>query len=388
MRTFRARRAWIWLHKWMGLILGANLALIGLTGSIIVFERELDAALHLALYTPQPGLPRLPASAILAIASASGPEPLAFLSPPDAVQPVWTAFRSRDGEEWITTVDPGTGAVLGSYNSDRSLAFIIYRLHSDLLLRAWWGDQFVGVLGLVLLVSAGSGIYLWWPRARFWRAMATVRRHPAQRFYLDLHNVAGVWVSALLLIVAFSGVAVVFPGLVRPIVSVASPVRPSPRIQAIARAEPYSVSLDQVIATALARMPGAQLAGISVAGPPDHVWRLALRWPDWDGAVRYDGFVWIDPWSGAVLEDRTPAKLSNGERFMGVQLWVHNGAVAGMPGRLLTLLCGLSLPALFVTGMLLWLRKRRVRERSQHTRDLARGASMSRSECRHPARTP
>lgn len=48
----RARRGLLWTHRWLGLAGGIVVVLIGLTGSFIVFYREIDAALNPALYTP------------------------------------------------------------------------------------------------------------------------------------------------------------------------------------------------------------------------------------------------------------------------------------------------------------------------------------------------
>lgn len=52
MRPGRLRHALSWAHRWLGLTGGIVMVLIGLTGSFIVFYREIDAALNPALYTP------------------------------------------------------------------------------------------------------------------------------------------------------------------------------------------------------------------------------------------------------------------------------------------------------------------------------------------------
>lgn len=50
-RRKRLRTLWLIVHRYLGLSLGAVLALIGLTGSILVFFKELDAQLNSALMT-------------------------------------------------------------------------------------------------------------------------------------------------------------------------------------------------------------------------------------------------------------------------------------------------------------------------------------------------
>ncbi|UEP31835.1 MULTISPECIES: PepSY domain-containing protein [unclassified Burkholderia] len=50
----------------------------------------------------------------------------------------------------------------------------LYDLHYMLLMDGA-GRQVVGCLGLIALISVGSGLYLWWPRRRNVRAALTVR---------------------------------------------------------------------------------------------------------------------------------------------------------------------------------------------------------------------
>ena len=49
------RKALVALHRWLGLTAGAFLLILGLTGCLLVFENEIDAALNPKLFqvTPQ-----------------------------------------------------------------------------------------------------------------------------------------------------------------------------------------------------------------------------------------------------------------------------------------------------------------------------------------------
>lgn len=66
-----------------------------------------------------------------------------------------------------------------------------------------------------------------------------------------------------------------------------------------------------------------------------------------------------------MVLDRSPANATPGERFMAVQLWVRDGALARLPGRLLVLLSGLGLPTLFITVVLLGVGKRGARRQGR-----------------------
>lgn len=59
-----------------------------------------------------------------------------------------------------------------------------------------------------------------------------------------------------------------------------------------------------------------------------------------------------------MVQDRTPDAMSVGDRYMTEQLWLHNGSTFGLFGRLLVFTTGFAPFALFVTGGLMWLKKR------------------------------
>ncbi|WP_040500138.1 PepSY domain-containing protein, partial [Ideonella sp. B508-1] len=44
---------WVWLHRWVGLVAGLLMVLLGLSGALMVWQTELDRALNPAWLGPQ-----------------------------------------------------------------------------------------------------------------------------------------------------------------------------------------------------------------------------------------------------------------------------------------------------------------------------------------------
>lgn len=184
----RTRFVLLRLHRWLGLGIGILLVLIGLTGSFNVFYREIDAALNPVLYSPAGPERDASIDDVLSAAAEADSARIAAILAPDRVWPVWVVMHIHRGEEgsyparWTTMVDPSNGRVLGRRDYTNSFAFTIYRLHYTLLLYPWWGRELVGVIGIGLLCSALSGLYLWWPRNhRFWRSVSLHKGVSPQR---------------------------------------------------------------------------------------------------------------------------------------------------------------------------------------------------------------
>ena len=103
--------------------------------------------------------------------------------------------------------------------------------------------------------------------------------------------------------------------------------------------------------------------------PAAPVYAVRLRQADevrvWSGVTT----VSLDPASGRILDvyDPLAAPLSN--RLADAAFSVHSAEIGGIAGRVGLMLVGLTLPALYVTGILAWWKKRRRSAR-------ARGAGL------------
>lgn len=369
----RARRALLWAHRWLGLIGGVVVVLIGLTGSFIVFYREIDVVLNPALYAPAGPEQRVTLSEVMRAAAAADPAPIATILAPDRIWPVWIVIHTHETapgsypNRWTTMVDPSNGRVLGRRDYVNAFALKVYRLHFTLLLYEFWGKELVGVAGFVLLGLALSGLVLWWPRpGLFWRSVSVRKNVSLLRFVLDVHSAAGFWAAFVLLPISITGVGIIFPDTVRPIVGLVSQPTPdpSPRIERPPLAGTPLLPPDSIVRIAQAAKPGVAIAMLNPPTETRNTWRVQFRTEGADPAVRARGAIWLDPWSGAVVHDRTSGTLSMGDRYMAEQLWFHNGAAFGLIGRLFVFAAGFAPLALFVSGLMMWLKKRPGRMRA------------------------
>ena len=120
MRLKTRRKLWLEVHLWLGLVAGAVLVLIGLTGSILVFWQEIDAWLHpslLRIESPHPAKAR-PMTALGEAARAALPA---------GVKPVWIEFPRHENEALALSYEvpsasvPGQTDTTGPYISTRIL---------------------------------------------------------------------------------------------------------------------------------------------------------------------------------------------------------------------------------------------------------------------------
>ncbi|PPD05055.1 MAG: peptidase [Methylobacter sp.] len=371
------RKVWLKAHLWLGLALGLFLAVFGLTGSILVFQAEVNELLNPALLTveaPSDGSPYQPLSELIEAGCRAMPAhaTLTFANYPRNKQATLQLnFKLPVGEasteNWQVMVNPYTAKITGkqllsSSESHFPKTFIgfIFELHYALLLGEELGYLIVGSMGAVLIISTLTGLIVWWPLTGKWRQALTVKRKAsAERLTVDLHKTAGFYSAAVLLPVLFSGVYMNLPEQVVPVLELFSPVtyrynflsQPHPGLEPITMAE--------VVAIAKARYPKGHPHWIYGAPSATDTYTVCLDDVDRPGSLLQRVCIVLDRYTGKVIDLDDPAEAGPGEIFTHWQWPLHSGQAAGLPGRILVCLTGLACPLLFVTGVIRWCQKRR-----------------------------
>ncbi|GAB2180606.1 PepSY domain-containing protein [Denitratisoma sp. agr-D3] len=360
------------VHLWTGLALGLLFALMGLTGSLLVFYPELDLLLNPSLRADPPvavATVNWDAVAQRLLALKSGDEGQWRIEVPAAEgRPLsaryFPAASAQGFAPLIVTLDANTLSPTSARPWGSFAVTWIYDLHYSLLAGSG-GRQVVGWLGVAMLLLLGSGVALWWPSRGRWQQALRPRLRPGRVLtHFDLHGKLGVYGLLLLLVLCFTGVVLALPQIARPLVQHFSPLAPSPERQStpVPGAEPIGPTA--ALSAALARFPGARLRWIELPKGAQGVYRLRL-WQGGEPSYRFPGtLVWVDAWTGRVLATRDPARQGGGDDFFAWQHPLHNGEAFGLPGRLLALLGGLLPTALLVTGYLRWQDRRQARQRA------------------------
>ncbi|WP_417387372.1 PepSY-associated TM helix domain-containing protein [Gimesia sp.] len=371
MLNQRLRRLWVITHRWLGLTAGLLFVLIGLTGSLLVFHRTIDEWLNPQILVSAGNGASRTVDEVLQAAEQSLTDAnlqLFFAEPPRTELGVWTVwFRNTSDKTAGFTqvyVDPSSAEVTGQRVWGEYFVTWMYSLHYKLL-SGRTGEIIVGLCGLILMVSVASGVYLWWPLWRHsWRAAFAIRS--GRRFQYDLHKSTGVIAALLLLVVSFTGVYMIFPEWVRPcVLAVLDDGEPRSENK---NSNPVSggkrIDVSQATAVAQSVFPDAEFKRVKLPSKPKDAFEVRLRQA---GEVRKssgNSRVWIDQYSGEVLSVRDSNQRSAADAFFAWQFPLHNGEAFGLVGRWIVFVSGLMPAVLYVTGFLVWWRRRRT-HRSQ-----------------------
>ncbi|WP_226663168.1 PepSY-associated TM helix domain-containing protein [Microbulbifer aggregans] len=374
------RKTFFILHKYAGLILGLLLSLIGLTGSLLVFDHALDEKLAPETVTFKASERPATYAEIFAAAQAAvpgNPQPTRMMTPRQAGSPFVVRFPKPEGapgpvEVSVSPTDAEVLAIRGWGDFATSEMTWFYRLHYTLL-AGGTGKTVVGFMGLLLMVFCLTGLVLWWPKKprtaksrkdRWKRAFTISRTGNRFRFYFDVHKVFGVYFLPLLLMISFSGVTLVFPQQVRAVVGTLFTTEPLAALPQSRSSSGTALSADDVVSIGAEVFPGGELKRIYLPRNSADSYGLSYRaagevWNNYGAS-----FVRLDQYTGEVLMVENVSEIPLGNKILRWQFPLHNGDALGLFGRWLVLLAGFAPALLFGTGMYLWWKKRNLKQRA------------------------
>lgn len=379
------RKSWLKVHLWLGLALGFFLSIFGVTGSILVFYEEINAAIDPQLFKVASAQAAFkPLKEIIDAANQQAPENarLNSVSYPKDGESAYLLFYAKplaEGvERWQVFVDPYSAQVTGKRMIMRSddwmpccMIPFVFQLHYALLAGETGGIA-VGIMAAVMVISVLTGLILWWPLNGKWLRVLTVKRQAStERFNHDLHQTSGFYTALILLAVLVSGVYMNLPKQFAGLIKVLSPetqdnFMDKPQSEKASGRTP--IGLDKAFNIARQHYPEGRPSWLSP--PKDEQGVYAVAAVDVPNLSRFwsKQEVLIDQYSGAIIEVRDPSRRhSAGETFLDWQWPLHSGKAFGWPGRIAVFISGLACPLMFVTGLIRWMQKQRAKQHKRHS---------------------
>jgi uncharacterized iron-regulated membrane protein len=397
-----SRKLWVIVHRWLGLAMAGFLLIVGLTGSLLSFYPELDGWINAELYPPE----------------IAGKHQLTLGQMAEKVRTMYPQSRvsyvtyGQVGWRWVSVapgVNPKTNepytidfnqVILNPYTGDEiakrnwgaisegkiNLMPFIYELHYNLALSNF-GLWTLGIIALIWTLDNFVGLYLtfpaklkssqkahtnksWWSR---WKPAWLLRlRAGAFKLNFDLHRAGGLWLWLILLTFAWSSVYMnlwdtVYTWGTRCVMEFKMPwteLKPldepltAPKLgwvdaENIAKklldeqATKYGFKVDKPVSMYLQ----------SEFGTYEYAVRSSLDIQDNDkrGMTR----IFIDANTGAFKLLLLPTGQYTGNTVTTWLYSLHMANIFGLPYKIFVCVLGLAVVMLSVTGIYIWLKKRK-----------------------------
>lgn len=359
MKAKQLRNYFFQMHRIIGLVVGLIFAITGLTGTALVFQREIvdaQVAAKFGRVIPQTEMvaPEIIIKTVkAAYTDRSDLKLTSILRKPVADAPYRVTLKA---EEQMTTVwvNPYTSKIMGSEIQNQTWIYLTLKLHYALL-AGENGEKVMGVVAGLTFILCVTGIALWTGWRKLSAGLKIKWNAPLKRISFDLHNVGGMVVAVFLSFVTFTGFVWNFD--LNPVVYAltGSPNLSPPKSKPIAGQSQTSppLTVTKLLQIADAALPGAETTQISFPQKPKDAYRIRKKFPqeEWHFGRSQ---VFIDRFSGKVLQVKNGLEPNLGDRVLASFTPLHYGTFWGLPSRILYLFVGLSPLMLLITGTIMW----------------------------------
>lgn len=325
------------LHRWTGGILGLLLALLGLSGALLVHKDAWIMLPH-ADDAQVTSTEKVAATVekLMAIQNAQG---ILFASKGFGLH------RVGLGDDAGAYADQ-SGEIVTRWTSQWERPELwLFDFHHHLF-AGDTGETIIGVAGIAGLFFVISGLFLWWRTRRTFKLRLWPSRMSRPAVVWQ-HRDLGIIVAPLLLLSIYTGLTMIF----RPTTMLV--LGPSaPDIVGKALEPPPSTKLEQgdidwrtIIHTAKARFPDAEFRTLSLPRGDKGLITVRMKQPaEWLPNGR--STLWFAADTGRLVETRDALKQPAAMRGFNMLFPLHAARVGGLPYRLLMTISGLALALL------------------------------------------
>ncbi|OKS87586.1 PepSY-associated TM helix domain-containing protein [Mucilaginibacter polytrichastri] len=360
-----------WLHLWLGLASGIILVIVALTGTLLAFEAELEPIFFNHYHVVKPVGQRLPLDSVITLAqnACAGQKVSRVIVRAEANRSIEVRVGAKgDGSKGVKLVyvNPYNGQILYKGVYTKKFFQQVRGLHRFLLLGDT-GKIITGISCAICFFLTISGLVLWWPanksamKQRFkikWNASG-------KRLNWDLHAVTGFYLSIFLLVVTFTGLVMSYDWLENTILKMADgKMAKEAKVKSPSKGKEIKAGIYQDIIQQTNQIyPGEGFIGITI--PPKPSQAITVTKENTNAVIASSDMAYFDAKNGSLLKKVPFEKLTTGAKIRKMITPAHTGSLLGWPGKVLALIVSLFTASLPISGLLIWLGKRRKTKRGK-----------------------
>lgn len=360
------------LHLWLGVSSGLVVFIVALTGSILVFEEELEPVIYPEFHLVEAPKDQSPLSLdkLRSIVTKTYPKQriarIAIEPHPGRTVIFGLVKGKKEKDIFSVAVNPYTAEITDTRRENESFFHIVLQLHRYLCMEDT-GKAITGIATILFIVIMITGLVLWWPNRKQTKQRFTIKWNAKfKRLNWDLHAVFGFYVLPFTFLIALTGLVWSYKW-VNGMIFLTFDGKPQQKREA-----PANVGINHTHGT-LAKITAETHRLLSYPG------RIQFTLPESDGlsisvskvnetasVSNVVDFLYFDQNDGHLLSKRLYDDETTGMKVRRLIFPIHTGSIWGWPTKVLALIVALITATLPVTGVVIWVgrkfKKKKVRK--------------------------
>lgn len=341
-------------HRYISIAVAAIWFVQAVTGTVLVFQRELDTVAY-----PAPNGVANFAKIEDTLSSFLRERPGSYIpfvyTHNDSFNRFEVYVMDKAGAYNVLLME-ADGRIIREIGSnpevfDAGFFEMLLTLHTKL----WAGDTgyvITGLGGILLLTNLLLGLKLAWPKRKGWRrALSFPRKRNGKDGTYNIHRMLGLYYVVPTFFIILSGTLILYEDGIANYLD-AHEIKPV--VAAMDHFTGTEIGLAEAMRIARAQYPDAGVSLFTIARPEQPYYRIRLLQEGETRRLYGKTIFYISAVDGTILDQsdglNVPPKLA----FMQSFYTVHTGEMLGFTGRLMVLLSGVWLAAMLIYGLRLW----------------------------------
>ncbi|OAQ38915.1 hypothetical protein A5893_12820 [Pedobacter psychrophilus] len=360
------------IHLYLSLAAGIFIMIACLTGSIMVFEEEINHIFHSERYFVKVQKERLPLNTLVKNAELSkkGFEVSgikAYQQSDRSTEISLSEINNGEPEKkegrgkpsYTVYVNPYNGKILNIENKRESFFKKVEMIHRFLLSKKEGvGHYIMSYSASFFLFILITGIVLWWPKSNkvLKQRLKIKWDGNTKRLIHDLHVVVGFYTSVFLIIIVMTGLTMSFNWINNGIFTLTNSKKENPKPPKSNYLEGSSVidftGLENII---INNFQDFNFYSIRVPKEKDDVFSLNIL----ENSQTENNFstFYIDQYKGTVINNLAFADKSLGQKIRSYVKPIHTGEIYGLTTKIINFIICLLTLTFPITGVLMWLKR-------------------------------
>lgn len=355
------------IHLWLGLTSGLIVFIVALTGSILVFEEEIDLFITPEFYkVAEIGNNKKPIDHTIMVLQESQKvgKMLRIYTFDDPERTIQIMGKNSVGQTQFFSVDPYSGKVVGSAMQNSRFFSVVLDLHRHLLVDDI-GKLITGCSCLLFAFVLMSGFFLWWPKKiKNLKQRLTVKWDSSfKRVNWDFHSTFGFYSVLFLLVISLTGLTWSFKWFENGIYYLAdgtakkainkleNPIKKDRQLDKTTFYQSILNATDSVYpyrGDVQIRMPSDTMNSI-----------LVLKVHLEKNIPNQSSIAFFDKNTAKIIAIKPYESFTKGDKIRRAIFPIHTGSIYGYPTKIIAFLVSLFAATSPITGLLIWLGRKK-----------------------------
>jgi uncharacterized iron-regulated membrane protein len=355
------------IHLWLGLASGLIVFIVALTGSILVFEDEIDSCINPEFYKVS-SIGNIKKPIDYSIKELEQQYSIKKINRiytfNDPGRTIHVMAKDNKGETQLFSIDPYTGKVMGFISKKSRFFSVVTDLHRHLLMGET-GKFITGCSCLMFVLILISGFFLWWPKKiKNIKQRLTIKWHASfKRINWDFHSTFGFYSCVFLLIIALTGLTWSFEWFENSIYYLADGTakKPSHKIENPTKKDPQldkTLFYQSILSATDSIYP--YKGNTRIGMPSDTINSILVLKENLEKDIpNQPSIAYFDKYTAKNIKTEPYESFTQGDKIRRIIYPIHTGSIYGYPTKIIAFFVCLFAATSPITGLLIWLGRKK-----------------------------